>query len=189
VRRPSPVRAWSLGWALEVHSPDWCRSEPVTLPLAAGRLDTLPDGVGAHRSRRRTWGASAAQRVGALWTVGIAEPGRYALFADRTPPYLGPGPTEGVVGPGPAAVDPAVTPPRWEVLALPLDDRGSGVDPATVSVELDGVALIPEPDPLRDRLLVELPDDLAPGPHRLAVAARDRAGLAVERAYRLDLRP
>ena len=180
-----------LGWALDVRSPDWCRSEPVTLPLAAGRLDTLPAGVGLYIDRGdETWGrVGSPQRVGALWTVGIAGPGRYALFADRTPPYLGPGPAEGVVGPGPAVVDPAVTPPRWEVLALPLDDRGSGVDPATVSVELDGVALTPEPDPLRDRLLVELPDDLAAGPHRLAVAARDRAGLAVERVYRLDLRP
>ena len=72
---------------------------------------------------------------------------------------------------------------------LPLDDRGSGIDPGSVTVALDGAALTPEPDPLRDRLLVELPDDLAAGAHRLEVAARDRAGLAVERVYRLDLRP
>ena len=86
-------------------------------------------------------------------------------------------------------MDPAVTPPRWEILVLPLDDRGSGIDPGSITVALDGAALTPEPDPLRDRLLVELPDDLAAGAHRLEVAARDRAGLAVERVYRLDLRP
>lgn len=180
-----------LGWALDVHSPDWCRDEPVTLPLAAGAADSLDAGVGLYVARDdETWGrVGSPRREGALWTVAIGGPGRYALFADRTPPYLGPGPAEGIVGPGPGAIDPAVSPPRWEILALPLDDRGSGVDPATVVVLLDGAALTPEPDPLRDRLLVELPDDLPAGPHRLEVAARDRAGLAVERVYRLDLRP
>ncbi len=180
-----------LGWTLDVFSPDWCRREPVVLPLAASLADTLPAGVGLYVQRGdATWGrVGDPRRRGDLWTVEIGGPGRYALFADRTPPYLGPGPAEGIVGPGPAAVDPAVTPPRWEILALPLDDRGSGVDPATISVAVDGTALVPEPDPLRDRLLLELPDDLPAGPHRLEVAAQDRAGLAVERVYLLDLRP
>jgi len=76
------------------------------------------------------------------------------------------------------AVVPEVTPPRWEILCIPVGDHGAGVDWDGLQAWLDGAPLIVEPDAPRDRVLVELPDDVAPGTHRLGLEVADRAGRA-----------
>jgi hypothetical protein len=80
------------------------------------------------------------------------------------------------VGPGPVSRVPGVTLPRWEVVPLDLQEEGSGVAAESVRVLLDGELLVVEPDLPRSRLLIELPDELPPGRHRLAVTLSDQAG-------------
>ena len=91
----------------------------------------------------------------------------------------------------PAAQSPAaeVSAPTWEIFAIRMDDRGSGIDIASLEVSLDGLSLIAEPDPPRDRLLVELPDATPPGAHRLEVTVSDGAQCVTVRAYELVLLP
>jgi hypothetical protein len=179
----------AAGWCARVVAPDWTARDGIAFPVAASLSDTLPPELGLYlESRRNGWTAAGRpRRQGEVWVFDARGAGRYALFLDRRPPYLGPGPEEGLVrraAPSPAA---AVSAPVWEIIAIRLDDRGSGVDPAALSVLLDGRPLIAEPDLPRDRLLVELPDDTPPGEHRLEIAAADQAGHAVERAYQLTL--
>jgi hypothetical protein len=97
------------------------------------------------------------------------------VLQDDVPPVIG--------GEGPVVVVPwqgqpvkGVTMPRWEVFAVPLVDTGSGVAPESIVVQLDGRPMLVEPDLPRDRILVELPDELGTGPHRLQVSAADEAG-------------
>jgi hypothetical protein len=78
--------------------------------------------------------------------------------------------------------------PRWEQLVVPARDRGAGLEPDSCRVAVDGRWLAAEPDPPRDRLLVELPDDLPPGEHELSVRVVDRAGLATRRRWVLVCR-
>jgi hypothetical protein len=77
---------------------------------------------------------------------------------------------------GPARVAAEVSPPRWAQLAIPVGDHGSGLDWDRLLAWLDGERLIVEPDAPRQRILVELPDDIAAGDHALGVEAWDLAG-------------
>jgi len=69
-----------------------------------------------------------------------------------------------------------VTQPVWETLRIGVSDQGAGVDPDAITVWLDGETLIAEPDLPRDRVLVELPDDLPAGEYLLGIEVADRAG-------------
>jgi hypothetical protein len=73
------------------------------------------------------------------------------------------------------------------VVDVRLADGGSGIDAATLTAALDGRPLIVEPDPIRGRLLAELPDNLAAGPHSLELRVADRAGLIARRRLTLHL--
>ncbi|MFO7652532.1 MAG: M23 family metallopeptidase [Candidatus Krumholzibacteriia bacterium] len=187
----------------------------VTTPavaLAQGGMELeVPGDVGVYRRRTDgTWtylarpraalragpagdgsAASSAQSVSdTLWFLPLAEPGLHRIMRDVDPPWLG-SDTLRVVSPGPAATagGDAVTPPRWAIVDVPVVDRGSGVDTETIAVWLDGEPLIVEPDPTRDRILVELPDDTLPGRRVLGVEVGDRAGRFTARQIVLDLRP
>ena len=189
------ARAWLeqglnwAGWATRLDSPDWRLLGPYPLSMAGLAGGDLPDAAAVYvQTGRGEWRLAAAPSTGsATPRVELQGPGRYALFVDDRSPYLGPGPVEDRVGPGPAARCPGVTPPAWEIVPLRLEDRGAGVDVETLHVELDAVYLPCEPDPLRLQVLVDLPDDLAPGPHTLWIRAGDRAGRTVERRYDLLL--
>ena len=58
-------------------------------------------------------------------------------------------------------------------LALALADRGSGVDPSTISVRIDGRSVVPTWDGRAGRLLVPVGAGLSSGRHRLAVQVSD----------------
>jgi len=66
--------------------------------------------------------------------------------------------------------------PVWEVLRISISDQGAGVDPGSIRVWLDSETLIAEPDLPRDRVLIELPDDLPAGDYLLGIEVADRAG-------------
>jgi hypothetical protein len=69
-----------------------------------------------------------------------------------------------------------LTPPRWEPVIVPVRDDGSGIDAASLQARWDGEPLVVEPDLLRGRVLVPVPDAAGAGPHRLELEATDRAG-------------
>lgn len=189
------ARAWLeqglswAGWSVRVASPDWTLLEPRALNLdrGGGLLPAADAGVYVQNGAGE-WRLAAGVRIedGIPYT-DLDGPGRYALFLDQRAPYLGPGPEEGLVGPGPPPGDPAVTPPVWAVLRIRAEDRGAGVDTGSLRAEWDGRRLPVEPDPLRLQILVEPPDDAAPGPHTLLLTVQDRAGRPVARRYDLIL--
>lgn len=120
--------------------------------------------------------------------IGVSSRRPHAVFADRAAPRFPDRGAEFVLGPGQPSPDPAVTLPRWEILPVALVDDGAGVDPASLRVQLDGRRLIVEPDLLRDRVLVELPDTCGAGPHELRIEATDRAGNGSARTWSLVCR-
>jgi len=179
------------GWNLRVLAADWNATGTVDVPLTGLAPDSLGAEVAVYRRHRNgSWRFVERPRTShGRPHVTLDESGRYALLRDEAPPYLGPGPFEGAVGPGPAPRCSAVTPPRWEVVAIGMEDRGAGIDPETLRGTLDGRPWYPEPDLPRHRLLAALPDSLAPGPHRLEIEVRDRAGRLSRRGYDLVLAP
>ncbi|MCB1182426.1 hypothetical protein KDM41_03260 [bacterium] len=194
----------ALGSAREFVAAAWPieASLPVTLPRAAlpagGDPVTGEDGTpavagsasrGLYRWDGREWDFvetwPRADEPEAR--VRIGSPGLYAAFADVAPPRFAPGPDLVSVEPAAPTGVPGVTGPRWQVLPVPVFDRGEGLDLATLDVRLDGRPLIVEPDPPRDRLLVAFPDDLPAGPHRLEIGVADRAGHRAEAEIRVIL--
>lgn len=103
----------------------------------------------------------------------LGSPGRHAVFRDRTAPWIDPRPLE-VTAQAPSAV-PGVTLPRWTTVPVEVVDRGTGVDAGTIGAWLDGAPLIVEPDLVRHRVLVTVPDHTAPGRHELRLEAADEA--------------
>lgn len=122
------------------------------------------------------------------WLVALPGPGRFAVLRDERPPWIGAGPAGGLVARRAAARRAGVTLPRWETVAVALADAGSGVDPDRLRAALDGRPLTVEPDLIRGRLLVELPDTVGAGPHVLEIEVRDRAGHAARRRIALVCR-
>jgi hypothetical protein len=187
-------RAWQLAAA------DWPAAGLVTVPWPGGAPAPDRDDVAVYcQAPDSTWRwvgrleeergaraatlasdrsgpeASAAGASGAS-LLALPGPGRYALFRDTVAPVLGPGLDTLVASLSGEAADPAVSPPRWQVLVAPVLERGSGFEPDSCRAWLDGRPFPPEPDPVRDRLLIELPDDTAAGHHRLELEIMDRTG-------------
>ncbi len=105
--------------------------------------------------------------------------GLHAVLVDvRAPDLRLPGARDGVlmVAPGPRSTVPGVTFPRWKIFPVAFSEQGSGIDPSSAEVTLDGVPLVVEPDLPRARLLVELPARTSPGSHRLTVGLSDVCG-------------
>ena len=61
-----------------------------------------------------------------------------------------------------------MTLPRWTTVPVEIVDRGTGVDDATIRATLGGAPLIVEPDLIRDRVLVTVPDATGAGAARAA---------------------
>ncbi len=184
-----------LGAAVRVMGFDRHNWDPMTVSLSGGDAAAAEDTTLAvfRQDRDRTWKLAALPEPAAgpgrtaAWRFPVTRPGRYALFRDVAPPGIGP-PGNGaqIVVESDSTESAGVTLSRWAILPVAVDDRGSGIDPSSVRVWCDGQAQIAEPDPLRRRILVELPDDLAPGPHRLVIQAADHAGLQTRRALSLS---
>ena len=124
------------------------------------------------------------------WHIPVPQPGRYALFRDRLPPELRVEPGESLrVRLFSESIDESnqvgLTMPHWNLVSIPLFDSGSGLDPDSINLWCDGKELIVEPDPIRDRLLLELPADLPPGEHELILHAADYAGNSCMRSLKL----
>lgn len=174
----TPFRALGLArWLLPEHPFPY---EQMERPLAVSwpAPGVVADGsVGLYRHTGGGWdlvAVLAGSDPG--WTVKLDHPGAHILGRDLTPPRLR-GPDRLALLESLASSRHGVTLPRWQPLAIGVVDDASGLDWRQTRVTLDGRVLIAEPDPPRDRLLLEFPDDVAPGDHELVVVVADRAGL------------
>ncbi len=121
---------------------------------------------------------------GAPW-FQLADRGLHAVFRDRSAPWIDPAALK--VEARAASTVPGVTLPRWTTVPVAVVDRGTGVADASLRATLDGEPLIIEPDLIRDRVLVTVPDTTAPGRHELRLEATDEAGNTAVRTFLVDL--
>jgi hypothetical protein len=188
-----------VGRAVEFAAADWPISAtvPVDLPGSVwAAVDSLGDAAGnaplVYRLTRRGW-----RPVGSLMSPSgsartarfrLSAPGVHAVFVDEIAPVIT-APDTLAVTPGDSLAAHGVTLPRWAIFPVGVDDPGSGVATESIAVLLDGAPLVVEPDLIRDRILVELPDATAPGRHALEVRCADEAGHAAVRTIVLECRP
>jgi hypothetical protein len=186
-----------LGTVVRVQAVDrhnW-RLPVVEVPVGKVRPDSGMV-VGVYRQgRNATWGhvetplQTAQTDSGLVWRVPVPAPGRLALFQDVQPPQIGwDGKDRLVVRPQAAESVAGVTLSRWQTIAIKVFDAGAGIDPTSLRTWLDGRLFVFEPDLLRNRILVELPDDLDVGSHELIILASDFAGNSSLRNLTLDCR-
>jgi hypothetical protein len=180
------------GTTLRIFCADWAAVETQVCPLPATAADSLrrqdPATAVYRLSRKGDWSLQGpCLPRGSGLGFELESAGIYAVFVDRSRPYLGPGPFEGRVDTSAAVDYPGLSAARWQIVEIGMEDRGSGIDAATLQVRLNGEWLAAEPDLPRHRVLVGLPDALPAGAHRLDVEVSDRAGNVTARGYDLQL--
>jgi hypothetical protein len=181
--RGGPELVGAPAWFLPGHPYPWERlRDPLTVawPRAAvaDAADLGDRRVGVYRLDDEAWEwAGRPERTPVGWVHVLDAPGPHVLGRDDVAPRLE-APGRVVLGPATPGRRGGVTLPAWPPLVIEAHDAGSGVDWDAVRVTLDGAPHLAEPDPPRDRLLVELDPTLAAGPHTVAVHATDRAGNA-----------
>ena len=172
VARPAPELEGPF-WGAFCLAADWpldgdLRTEAAGAPSG--------DDLWVFRWDRERWkcvGPLNAADGGAPWFL-LADRGLHAVFRDRSAPWIDPAAL--TVGPRAASTVPGVTLPRWTTVPVEVVDRGTGVADASLRATLDGSPLIVEPDLIRDRVLVTVPDATAPGRYELRLEAADEAG-------------
>ena len=205
---PGPAVFWRRGLVQDPAPDRWLRLaglEAVGLPvqfLTAGpalldsriviwpalpELEHLPANepeVAIYRLHDGRWDY-AAPLVGS--TFELDDTGVYGLWRDLAPPVVATASVDTEIERRPAATRHGVSLPRWPVLRIPVGDHASGIDWDRLDVHFDGMRLVVEPDAPRDRILVELPDTTAPGPHHLTIFVADRAGHEIQVDLKLVL--
>ncbi|MCK9994813.1 MAG: M23 family metallopeptidase [Candidatus Krumholzibacteria bacterium] len=125
---------------------------------------------------------------GAGRKFALSSPGQHSVFRDVATPMIFPADTVITVAADPRGQIHGVTLPSWEIFPVGLLDLGSGIAPESIIATLDGQPIIVEPDLPRDRVLVELPDELAVGRHVLHLKAADEAENEAEAEVLIDCR-
>ena len=164
---------------------------PWALPAEAGRWSTRPGGgrrkateeveFGVfRRDKHDAWVfaefAAPPDSTTPYWSFALLDPGLYAVFRDVAAPRICGWDAPLRVRATSERDQHGVTLPYWDLVPVEIEDKGTGIDGDTILVWLDGVPLIAEPDPLRQRVLIELPDELPPGEHVIGIEVADRAG-------------
>ncbi|MBK7770178.1 MAG: hypothetical protein IPI48_06515 [bacterium] len=165
---------------------------PVTLPAGAQPPTAGGSGMAMYKWDGAAWSRAASLMpiAGAAQGPGFAlpGPGTYAALRDTLPPVIAAGARTVGTHPGFGGPVPGVTPPRWAVLAVSVNDAGAGVAAGSLRARWDGRPLVVEPDLLRDRVLVELLDSTGTGRHLLEIEVADEAGLTDPRRHPRALR-
>jgi hypothetical protein len=125
---------------------------------------------------------------GAGRKFALSSPGSHSVFRDVAAPMIFPADTVITVPADPRGQVHGVSLPRWEIFPVDLLDLGSGIAPESITATLDGQPLIVEPDLPRDRVLVELPDELVAGRHVLHLRVADEAENEAEADVLIDCR-
>lgn len=178
-----------MGDATEYLAADWPieSSVPVSRPLKSSTVNSdSTTVVGVYRyDIKAHW-----ELVTILTDSGnpeflLEEPGLHAVFQDLQPPVFMKTNQLLKVKPGPVSQVAGVSFSPWEVTAIDLIDKGSGLDTGSITALFDGRPLIVEPDTPRDRLLIEWPENMIPGKHLLHVEATDKAGNTAAATYEI----
>ncbi len=171
----SPRRTAGSNWSASYLAGDW----PLDGPLRTDIAGEVPDGAPwVFRNVRQQWkpvGPVLRDDNGAAW-FHLTDRGWHAAFVDSVPPVVA---TDAVTVKHRAARNlPGITLPAWRTVPVAINDEGiaTGVDPASIRATLDGAPLIVEPDLIRDRVLVTVPDATESGPHELVIEAADKVG-------------
>jgi len=184
----------SMDIAAWYQAADWPIASAIEVPLlGAVSAQGWSSDVGVYRlSKKGTWEfvdyPQAPAASDSNWTFPLSKPGLHALFSDVGQPNLGEKRQTIELLPTEERISHGVTLPLWPKVEIPLIDTGSGINPLTLMVWLDGQHLIGEPDLPRNRLLIELPESLAAGTHVLGVEVADWAGRFTTRTIRLECR-
>ncbi len=169
---------WPIDAALVVRYQDIFTDPSDTL------LPEKDPAVMVYRWSRDKW-KSAGRLIGpeyngAGYRFALSSPGQHSVFRDVVAPVIFPADTVITVPADPRGQVHGVTLPRWEIFPVDLLDLGSGIAPESIIASLDRQSIIVEPDLLRDRVLVELPDGLVVGRHVLHLKVADEAGNEVQ---------
>jgi hypothetical protein len=178
-----------LGWGSEFLAADWPLEAALILDwIGTAALDSssgAPDwlsgpGLGVFGLGRDRWRFVQPLRTDDAEVgpsrISVVESGLFAVMSDSVAPVIErPAEPLRIASATPRTAS-GVTLPRWEIFAVGIRDQGSGIAPQTITVRLDDGRLITEPDLLRDRILVELPDDLPAGEHSLQISLEDEVG-------------
>lgn len=156
----------------------FAQNPTLRLSLPAGEA---PDQVGIYMiDEDRAW-YLGRQRAGGggAYTVGIAHLGRYALYRDRSDPWL-------------AELDPAegeVVSDTEPTIIFNCGDSGSGLYEDGIEVRLDGRILIAEWHPFKGKVEASVRQPLAQGEHAVEISLTDKAGNSVHRSIKFTVRP
>lgn len=177
------------GPGIEFRTAFWPTTAAISVPAGQGwREDFAGPRAGVYRHADGSWSyagelnRAAGGDSNAVFSLSRA--GTYAVGFDIAGPVIGAGgdgDADLLVRPGPPGTVAGITPARWEIFPVALEDPGSGIRAESLTTTLDGRPVVVEPDPPRNRILVELPDETVPGPHRLEVRVEDQAGNARSR--------
>lgn len=182
-----------LGAAVAVQPRDLGRLGPFDVVVdgamlsGAGAWDT---GLGLYRfDREGRWSWVEALPAGPTpIDLAVDRRGLYLAMRDDLPPAIDTAAVAAEIRGQPPRRRHGIAQPCWPIVAIPLADAGSGVDWDSVTVQVGDTALVAEPDPPRDRLLLEFPDDWPAGEHRVVITASDRSGLTTHRSFAILLR-
>jgi len=175
-----------MGPAAHYVAADWPIDGAVAVDLTgpvAAVSDILPlendPAVMIYRWERSNWSPGGPllepAHGGETRRFALSSPGYFAVFRDVAAPVIFPADTVITVVVDTLGQAHGVTLPRWEIFPVDLLDLGSGIAPESIVATLDGQVIIVEPDLPRDRVLVELPDEVVPGRHVLHLKAADEA--------------
>jgi len=172
-------------------------------PLVAIGSDLIPGGIPAdgsadesasmYRWEDPVWAVAGPllppASDGGAWRFALAKPGLHAAMRDTLAPFIAAGDLDVAPHPGFGGAIAGVTSPRWSILPVGVTDAGSGVAAASIAARWDGRPLVVEPDLLRDRVLVELPDSTRAGDHVLELEVADGAGHRTRRTLAVRCGP
>lgn len=184
---------------IEYLAADWPIDAALVVPAPMGAkslVDSLPaekdPALMVYRWSGKKWKAAGRlmqpSATDSSFRFALSSPGTYAVFRDVAAPVIFPADTVITVQMDPRGQSHGVSLPHWEIFPVDLVDLGSGIAPESITVTLDGRPLIVEPDLPRDRVLVELSDEIAPGRHVLHLKARDEAENEAQAEILIDCR-
>jgi len=156
----SPIEIWPNNAPID---------ENITLSLAIPEGETRQRQLHIYRAGRKSWSRMSSTRTGSGYKTNSRTLGTFAVFADETPPAVGPGKITG-------------SRPRPRI-QIPVRDAGSGIDHYEMTA--GDQWLLTAYDPERNILEWERDHDFPQNATSVAVRITDAAGNTAATNYQL----